>query len=280
MDPRRESGLMVFGSVLRLLRVDAGASLRSLAAAVGVSSAYLSRVENGHDPAPTPDRLIAIAAALGLPPSLLIELAERVEPGVSGYLSEVPAANRLFLEIARRRLTAAQISRLREFVDAEFPDPARADPPGPAIHPLLAPGRVIIGLRCATIEDLLDLAASRIAPACTATPAAIAAALRAREQAAPTALGGGLIVPRAWLPGQPPLAARITLATPLDPGPDGLPVRVALILTGPGDRCLPLLARAALLARCGLVAVADAAAPAAAIAALRAVEEWMGPERG
>ena len=42
------------GATLRLLRVEAGLSLRELAARVGVSTAYLSRVENGHDAAPTP----------------------------------------------------------------------------------------------------------------------------------------------------------------------------------------------------------------------------------
>ena len=55
---------MHFGAALRLLRVDAGVTLRALAERVGVSSAYLSRVENGHDAVPTPDRLADIAAAL------------------------------------------------------------------------------------------------------------------------------------------------------------------------------------------------------------------------
>ncbi len=90
---------MVFGSVLRLLRVDAGSTLRGLAATVGVSSAYLSRVENGHDPAPTPDRLVAIAHAIGVSPQLLVELAERrsaatspTSPPRTGCSSRLPGA--------------------------------------------------------------------------------------------------------------------------------------------------------------------------------------------
>ena len=61
---------MHFGAALRLLRVDAGISLRGLAEEVGVSSAYLSRVENGHDAPPTADRLVALAEAIGIPASL------------------------------------------------------------------------------------------------------------------------------------------------------------------------------------------------------------------
>jgi PTS system nitrogen regulatory IIA component len=269
---------MVFGSALRLLRVDAGASLRELAAAVGVSSAYLSRVENGHDPAPTPDRLTAIAVALGQPPALLVELADRVEPAVAGYMSNVPAANRLFLEIARRELTAAQVGRVLAFVEAEFPDAAARGQAGPTLHSLLSPDRVILGLRCAAMDDLLDLAASRLAGAWPGTSApALAAALRSREAVAPCALGGAFALPHTAHPGGPPAAALFTLANPLPPGPDGVPVRVVLVLAGLGDRSLTLLPRAALLAR-GRVALDLAAATHAegAIQALRAAERWSG----
>lgn len=53
----RARALAQFGAALRLLRVEAGLSLRALAQRIGVSSAYLSRVEHGHDAIPTPDRL-------------------------------------------------------------------------------------------------------------------------------------------------------------------------------------------------------------------------------
>ena len=273
---------MVFGAALRLLRVDADTSLRELAAAVGVSSAYLSRVENGHDPAPTADRLIAIAKALGVSPSLLVELAERVEPAVGSYLAEVPAANHLFLEIARRQLTAVQVGRVLAFVDAEFPDAAaHSVAKAPAIHTLLSPARVLVGVRCSELDDVLDLAASRLALACPGSSAAsLGAALRAREAAASTALGGGLALPHTRFPEGPPVAALVTLATPLGAGPDGLPIRVALVLAGVGDRSLALLPRAALLARGGIgAALAAASTPEAAIAAIAAAERWMDTGR-
>ena len=64
--------------------------------------------------------MIEIARVLDLPLTLLIELAQRVTPFVSRYLAEVPAAGRLFLEIARRQLGPAQLARLHAVMDAEL----------------------------------------------------------------------------------------------------------------------------------------------------------------
>src|SRR6476620_9317950 len=111
---------MHFGAALRILRTDAGLSLRRLAEQVGVYTAYLSRVENGHDAPPTADRLVAIAEALGLPPSLLLELAHKVDPSVIGFLERVPGAAALFLDIARANLSAAELARVKGFIDREF----------------------------------------------------------------------------------------------------------------------------------------------------------------
>lgn len=109
------------GATLRLLRVGAGFTLRELARRIGVSTAYLSRVENGHDAAPTPDRLAAIAGVLDVSPQALLQLARQAGAAVAGYVEEVPAAGALFLDISRRRLGPADIARLRAFVDREYP---------------------------------------------------------------------------------------------------------------------------------------------------------------
>src|SRR5690606_11460779 len=111
---RREGGRMHVGATIRLLRLGAGVGLRDLAERIGVSSAYLSRVENGRDAPPTADRLEAIARELALPPALLLEVAGRVSPFLSSYMREVPAASALFVDIARRNLDADAIARVRE----------------------------------------------------------------------------------------------------------------------------------------------------------------------
>jgi PTS system nitrogen regulatory IIA component len=246
-----------FGATLRLLRMDAGVSLRALAQSVGVSSAYLSRVENGHDAVPTPDRLVEIARALGLSPAVLLELAHKVEPFVSGYLERVPAAGALFTEIAKRDLTAPQIARLRVLLDTEFPASApRGEPPRPRLSALLSPERVILRFVGSDIEDVIDVAAGRLAPGRgVLTPEILARKIAERERDSSTAIGGGVAVPHALVRDLPPRAALVTLARPLDAAtPDGLPLRVAIVMTHDrsGPQHLHVLAQAARLAAFGI----------------------------
>lgn len=271
---------MHFGATLRLLRVDAGVSLRALAQQIGVSSAYLSRVENGHDQAPTPDRLLAIARALDLPPTLLIDLAQRVSPFVARYLEDVPSASYLFLEIARRKLSAAQLARVHAFIDAEFPVwGAAARPAAPRLSELLAPERVILKLSCAYLGDAIDLAAARIASTVPGLgAAAIADEIRRREREAPTGVGHGVAVPHAPAPTIEPVAALVTLARPLAaPTPDDVPLQMLLVIVGRGRAPLELLARAARLATPETVAdLAQATSPDAVLARVRHIESEFG----
>src|SRR4051812_33856720 len=104
---------MHLGATLRLLRVENGFGLRDLARRLGVSSAYLSRVENGLDPVPTPDRLEAIARERDLPPMLLVDAARRLSPVAQRYLEEEPQAAALMLDLARRGLGATELAQLR-----------------------------------------------------------------------------------------------------------------------------------------------------------------------
>lgn len=263
---------MHFGATLRLLRVDAGVSLRALAQQVGVSSAYLSRVENGHDQAPTSDRLLEIARALDLPPTLLIELAQRVTPFVTQYLADVPSASHLFLEIARRQLGPAQLARLHAVMDREFPAhrSARVGPTAPPICELLRPERVIVRLSCAHLGDAIDVAATRLAGA-DASASDLAWEIHRREREAPTAIGHGVAIPHVTGSNSAPPAALVTLARPIaGDTPDGAPLQVVLVLVGAP---LALLARAVRLATpetvASLVAAGD---PEAVLARLRHAE--------
>lgn len=242
---------MHLGATIRLLRVDAGLSLRDLARRIGVSSAYLSRVENGLDAAPTPERLSAIARELDVPPSLLMDVAHRVSPFVAHYLEQVPGAGMLFLEMARRRLTGPQLARVREFLDAEFPMRAVAnEAPVPALAPLLAPERMVLRLTCAALEDALDVAAGRLVGACPGmTAPRLVAELKRREAEAPSLVGNGVAVPHAIVEHAAPVAAVVTLGKPLKAEtPDGLPLRLLVVLIG-GERGRAHLVRLAHVAR-------------------------------
>ncbi len=269
---------MHLGATLRLLRVDAGLSLRDLARRIGVSSAYLSRVENGVDAAPTPERLSAIARELDVPPALLMDVANRVSPYVAGYLEEVPGAGALFLEIARRRLSGAQLARVRDFLDAEFPvRGARADAPVPPLAPLLAPERVVLQLSCAGWDDVLDVVAERLAAARPGVDAALLVkGLRERGEESSCAVGAGVAVPHVSVPGAVPTAALVTLAKPLKGDtPDGQPLRlvVAALDGGHGSARLVRLAHVARLAAYGLAdRLLELHQPAQVLAALSEVE--------
>jgi nitrogen PTS system EIIA component len=236
-----------FGATLRLLRIDAGLSLRELAHRIGVSSAYLSRVENGRDPSPTPDRLIAIADVMGLPRAALVELAKQAGPAVSGYLQRTPEASALFLEIARRNLSGHEIARVKAFIDTEFPE-ATARAPNRLVD-LLPKSRIVLQLLCTDWEDLISIAATRLGKKIDHRD--ILKRVLAREKEAPTTLGGGFAAPHAVVDGMPEALVLVTLAQPLDvPTPDGRPVCVALLLAGgnEGRMHLELLARVARLA--------------------------------
>lgn len=242
---------MHFGAALRMLRLDAGVTLAELAGQIGVSSAYLSRVEHGHDAPPTPDRLVAIARALDVPPLVLLELAEQSGAAVAGYVERVPVAGSLFLDIARRDLGPTEVARIASFVDREFPRERPTRRAAPRLAELLDPARVILDMVCTDLDDLVHIAVSRLPGA----GAGLAARVLARERESTSALGAGVIVPHAQVRGATTSAALVTLARPLRIAtPDGAPVAVAVVLVS-GERPrghLELLARIARLARRGL----------------------------
>lgn len=238
-----------FGTTLRLLRVDSGLSVRELARRVGVSSAYLSRVEHGYDAAPTPDRLLAVADALGLPRAALLELARQAGPAVDGYLRRVPAAGALFLDVARRDLDTTQIARVRSFLDREFPEttPVRRV----RLSDRLDLTRIVVGFVGTTVRDLVEVAASRLPAGPDGSRSQMVEAILAHEDHVSSCVGGGFIVPHAVVPGVRDAAVLVAMAKPLPiSGPDGQPVKVACVIVSPvgGASHLDALTRVARLA--------------------------------
>jgi len=270
---------MHLGATIRLLRLDAGFSLRDLAQRIGVSSAYLSRVEHGHDAVPTPDRLEAIARELGVPPHVLVGAAHKVGPAIERYAEAVPSAGMLFLDIARRRLGPAEIARIRSFVDREFPAPEHAAEERPSLARLLSPERVILHLTCPGLEDALEIAASRFSrPRGGPSVRRLVTEILAREEAASAALGCGVMLPHGIFDSMPSSAVLVTLARPLvlREAPDGEPIRLLLVLVL-GEPCrgrLALLAHVARLASDGLAdRIAAAKSPEEAIRGVEEMEE-------
>jgi len=243
------------GATLRLFRLESGLSLRDLARRLGVSSTYLSRVENGIDAPPTSTRLEDMARELGVPPTLLIELSHRVSPLLVDYVAREPDAGSLFLEIAHRRLNRDQLAELRAVVEARFPGRRKSVAPYGRLTELLTRDRILVQLRCADLEDVFDVAVERLATGTTADPATVVAALLRREAVVSSSIGRGVAVPCAYVDGGSPGAALVTLARPLRLAtPDGEAIRLVILLWGSthaGDR-LPGLASIARLSSRGL----------------------------
>jgi PTS system nitrogen regulatory IIA component len=251
---------MHVGATLKLLRLDAGLGLRDLARRIGVSSAYLSRVEHGIDPVPTSARLAAIARELEIPPALLIDAASRISPLVRSYVDTIPGAGALFLEIARRRLTSPQLAIVHEFIADRFPAHNASSEWLPALEPLLAPDRVIPKLRCSELTDALDVAAVRLAPAVGVAAPDLARALRAREDDAPSLLGCGVAVPRAYINGANTAAALVSFAEPLaSPIKGAEPLQLLVVLVG--ERTASMLTLITHVARLTAHGLAQAIAP-------------------
>jgi PTS system nitrogen regulatory IIA component len=251
---------MHLGATLRLLRVENGFGLRDLARRLGVSSAYLSRVENGLDPVPTPDRLEAIARELDLPPLLLMDAASRPSPAAQRYLAEEPQAAALLLDLAQRGLGAQELAQLRRYVRAQFPRRGTDD----QVEPLarrLEPKRVVLQLGGAELRDVLDVACARFTrPAGGPKAAALSKKLLERCEALSPAVGAGVSVPHLAVPGVMPQAALVTLAEPLaGETPDGAKLTTFVVLLSPerGREQLARIAHVARLAARGLAAALE-----------------------
>lgn len=236
-----------------MIRIDAGVTLTELARRLGVSPAYLSRVEHGHDAAPTPDRVVAIARALEISPLVLLEIAQGAGAALASYLERVPEASGLFLEMARRDFGAAELARIRAYIDRELPG-RDADARHARLGDVLEADRVLVQVVAEDLEDVVGIAATRLA-----TDRGIAKTLvkkiLEREAESPTLLGGGVAAPHAIVPGVRAAGAVLALAKPLRMRtPDGIPIRVVVVLVAPtpGKRQVQMLTHVARLALRGL----------------------------
>ncbi len=68
------------GKFVRQHRTTAGLSLRALAEAAGIDHSYIARIEHGETDAPSADKLLRIARALGVEAEDLYALAGYVMP--------------------------------------------------------------------------------------------------------------------------------------------------------------------------------------------------------
>ena len=105
-----------FGETIREMREAQGMGLRTAAERLGISPAYLSRVERGKERPPRPELVKRMAALLGGSPDQLFRLAESTDPDLAEYIHLVPNVPE-FLRTARElKLTSEDFEALIEEV--------------------------------------------------------------------------------------------------------------------------------------------------------------------
>ena len=113
-----------FGETIREMREAQGMGLRTAAENLGISPAYLSRVERGKERPPRPDLVKRMATLLGGDPDLLFRLAESTDPDLAEYIHRIPNVPE-FLRTAREmELTSEDFEALIEEVRRRRPSEA------------------------------------------------------------------------------------------------------------------------------------------------------------
>jgi transcriptional regulator with XRE-family HTH domain len=113
-----------FGQRIRELReakkkTDPSFSLRRFADFIGVSAAFLSKVEMGEALPPKAENIIKMAEGLGVNADELLALAGKVDPMLPEIIREQPKAMADFLRTAREaKLTDDQLEKLTERLKA------------------------------------------------------------------------------------------------------------------------------------------------------------------
>ncbi len=121
--------MKAFGETIRDLRVAQDLGLRETAGLVGISPAYLSRIERGKERPPRPEVIKALAKTLAADPDVLFRLSSSTDPDIVDYLHENPDAMHLLRYLKDAGFTPQSIKQLldtaEKISDTESPKKKR-----------------------------------------------------------------------------------------------------------------------------------------------------------
>lgn len=101
-----------FGETIRDLRVAQDLGLRETATKVGISPAYLSRIERGKERPPRPEVIKELAKVLAADPDVLFRLSSSTDPEVVDYLHNQPEVMNLLRLLKDKNFTEDKIKCL------------------------------------------------------------------------------------------------------------------------------------------------------------------------
>jgi transcriptional regulator with XRE-family HTH domain len=113
-----------FGETIRDLRVAQDLGLRETASMIGISPAYLSRIERGKERPPRPDVVKALAKALAADPDVLFRLSSSTDPEVVDFLHDQPEAMAFLRYLKDASFTEAEMKQLLKLAEG-IKKPAR-----------------------------------------------------------------------------------------------------------------------------------------------------------
>ncbi len=93
--------------------------LRSAAERLGISPAYLSRIERGRENPPRPELIRRIAALLGGDADVLFRLADSTDPELADYVNSIPKLPEFLRTAMAARLSSDDFQRLIEQIQTE-----------------------------------------------------------------------------------------------------------------------------------------------------------------
>lgn len=103
-----------FGDTIRDLRVAQDLGLRETASKVGISPAYLSRIERGKEGPPRSEVIKALAKLLAADPDVLFRLSSSTDPEVIDFLHEQPEAMTLLRYLKDESFTDVEMKKLQK----------------------------------------------------------------------------------------------------------------------------------------------------------------------
>lgn len=101
-----------FGETIRDLRVAQDLGLRETATKIGISPAYLSRIERGKERPPRPDVIKELARVLAADPDVLFRLSSSTDPEIVDFLRDQPEVMNLLRYIKDNSFTEDEIRNL------------------------------------------------------------------------------------------------------------------------------------------------------------------------
>jgi HTH-type transcriptional regulator, competence development regulator len=101
-----------FGPTVREMREARNLGLRAAAEHLGISPAYLSRIERGKERPPKPELIKKIARLLGGDADLLFRLGTTTDPDIAEYMNLVPNVPEFLRTAMALRLTSDDFDEL------------------------------------------------------------------------------------------------------------------------------------------------------------------------